>query len=121
MRDGRHGPRGPHDHRDHRGHRGPEHDERGKHRFQSAQTFRRGRAIAFLERLQVRRSTLLQQLNQPEYDTIKPIISGELKATDAIIQEFIHSFELLEAEPAVDPAGEPEQGGERAGTDPEGG
>ncbi|NUU62848.1 hypothetical protein HPT30_21095 [Paenibacillus sp. JW14] len=64
--------------------------------MQSAQTFRRGRAIAFLERLDIKRSTLMQQLNQPEYDAIKQVLSGELKATDAIMQEFIHAFELRE-------------------------
>lgn len=53
--------------------------------------------IAFLEKLNVKRSTLLRQLNQPEYESIKPVISGELKAVDAIIQEFIHTFELSEA------------------------
>lgn len=97
---------GKHGHREHHGHghrgRGPGHGEEhehgghGKHRFHSAQTFRRGRAIAFLETLTLKRDTLLQQLNQPEYDAIKPVISGELKATDAIIQEFIYAFELRE-------------------------
>lgn len=93
------------EHRDYRGHGHHEHwDKRGfrehggddKKKFQSAQTFRRGRAIAFLERLNVKRATLQQQLQQPELDSIRPVISGELKATDAIIQEFIHMFELRE-------------------------
>lgn len=96
MREGRHGHRGDHGHKGHRENHGHEHDENSKQRFQSAQTFRRGRAIAFLERLHVKRSTLLQQLNQPEYDSIKQVISGELKAVDAIIQEFIQAFELRE-------------------------
>lgn len=61
-----------------------------------AQTFRRGRAIAFLETLHVRRATLSRQLNEAEFEAIKPVISGELKAVDAIIQEFIHMFELRE-------------------------
>ncbi|GAA4702796.1 hypothetical protein [Brevibacillus fulvus] len=65
-------------------------------RYQSAQTFRRGRAIAFLEILKVKRATLQQQLNQPEYESIKQVISGELKAVEAIIQEFMHAFELRE-------------------------
>lgn len=99
MREGRHEHKGHHDHSEHRGNRGHEHGDRKKERFQSAQTFRRGRAIAFLERLNTKRSTLLQQLNQPEFDAIKQVISGELKATDAIIQEFIQSFELREAPP----------------------
>jgi len=102
MREGRHGHIGHHEHRGHRENRGPEHDGRKNERFQSAQTFRRGRAIAFLERLETKRSTLLKQLNQPEYDAIKQVISGELKATDTIIQEFIQSFELREAFPEGD-------------------
>jgi hypothetical protein len=89
MREGGHG-----EHRGHRGHGG--HGGHHGHK-RSAQTFRRGRAIAFLEKLNVKRSTLLRQLNQPEYESIKPVISGELKAVDAIIQEFIHTFELSEA------------------------
>ncbi|MBD3920510.1 hypothetical protein H8B09_17235 [Paenibacillus sp. PR3] len=113
MREGKHGGhqghRG-HDHRGHgdhggrggRGHRHGEGHEHGKHRFHSAQTFRRGRALAFLETLSLKRATLLQQLNQPEYEAIKPVISGELKATDAIIQEFIHAFELREMPPQED-------------------
>lgn len=101
MRDGRHGLK---EHFGHHGHKGRGerkgggfgHEEKLGMKFQSAQTFRRGRALAFLERLQVMRTTLLQQLNQPEYDAIKQVISGELKAVDAIMQEFIHTFELRE-------------------------
>lgn len=98
--------------RGHRGHweqRGHERAEKGgkkdssEQRFQSAQTFRRGRAIAFLEKLNVKRLTLLQQLNQPEYESIKQVISGELKAIDAVIREFIHAFELREISSEDDP------------------
>lgn len=111
-------PSGDH-HRDHRGdhrgnHRGGEHrggEHRGKKElsekhYRSAQTFRRGRAIAFLERLNVKRSTLQQQLSQPEFESIKQVISGELKAVDAIIQEFIQAFELREAAEENDPNNE---------------
>ncbi|WP_082691533.1 hypothetical protein [Paenibacillus rubinfantis] len=106
MREGRHESyRGHYDSealasKDRRGHgRGGQRSTKdgGEPRTQSAQTFRRGRAIAFLERLEVKRQVLRQQLNQPEYDAIKPVISGELKAVDEIIQEFIHLFELREA------------------------
>ncbi|QUL57860.1 hypothetical protein KDC22_16090 [Paenibacillus tritici] len=92
MHEGKHEPGG------HRGARETGHPfhEEGKRGFRSAQTFRRGRALAFLERLYVKRSTLLQQLNQPEFQEIRQIISGELKATDGIIQEFIQAFELRE-------------------------
>lgn len=44
----------------------------------------------------MKRSTLVQQLNQPEYEAIQQVISGELKAVDTIIHEFIHTFELRE-------------------------
>ncbi|ANF97088.1 hypothetical protein [Paenibacillus bovis] len=93
MREGKHEHRGrSHDeHRERKG-RNPE----DKKHFRSAQTFRRGRALAFLERLNIRRNTLLTQLEQPEYESIRQVISGELKATDTIIQEFIHMFELVE-------------------------
>ncbi|MFC5449453.1 hypothetical protein [Paenibacillus aestuarii] len=108
MREGRHEHK---EHKEHHGHRGHgehrehrRHDKADKHkfkegseqRFQSAQTFRRGRAIAFLEKLNVKRSTLQQQLYQPEFEAIKQVISGELKAVDTIIQEFIYTFELRE-------------------------
>lgn len=92
MREGKHEHKGHKEHREHCGH---PHDD-GKRNFQSAQTFRRGRAIAFLDRLHVKRSTLLQQLDQPEFEAIRQVISGELKATDGIIQEFIQAFELRE-------------------------
>jgi hypothetical protein len=100
MRDGRHEHRGLHGH----GRHGDRHEQQsnrpeGGHspRPQSAQTFRRGRAIAFYERLLTKRATLIQQLGQPEYESIKTVISGELKATEAILQEFIQAFELHEA------------------------
>jgi hypothetical protein len=102
MREGKHEHRGHHGHREHCENRGHEKDDKrgnkdfSEQHFQSAQTFRRGRAIAFLEKLKVKRSTLLQQVNQPEFDSIKQVISGELKAVDAIIQEFIHTFEFRE-------------------------
>lgn len=62
----------------------------------SAQTFRRGRAIAFLEKLIVNRTTLQRQLKEPDLESIKQVISGELKATEAIIEEFIHIFQIYE-------------------------
>ncbi|MFF2014962.1 MULTISPECIES: hypothetical protein [Paenibacillus] len=95
MREGRDRSKGSRGHRG-SGEQGCESGDGHKERIQSAQTFRRGRAIAFLERLDIKRSTLMQQLNQPEYDAIKQVLSGELKATDAIMQEFIHAFELRE-------------------------
>lgn len=100
--------KGKHGHRDH-----GEHRERGEHRDRgrmgkhgmkdsldshpkSAQTFRRGRAIAFLDKLIVNRTTLHRQLEDPQFESIKQIITGELKATESIIDEFIHIFQIHE-------------------------
>ncbi|GGG68495.1 hypothetical protein [Paenibacillus radicis (ex Gao et al. 2016)] len=91
MREGQ-GHRGNRGHRDH-----GEHRDHGRHHHKSAQTFRRGRAIAFLDTLVVKRTTLQRQLNDPQFESIKPVISGELKATETIMEEFIHLFQLQEA------------------------
>lgn len=61
-------------------------------------TFRRGRAIEFLDRLNVKRATLKQQLESPELQSINPILVGELKAVETIINEFIQLFEIHEEE-----------------------
>jgi len=63
-----------------------------------AKTFRRGRAIAFLERLNTRRDTLKKQLETPELQTIHPHLVGELKAVEMVIDEFVQLFELHEVE-----------------------
>lgn len=68
-----------------------------------AKTFRRGRALAFLERLNTKRSTLKKQLETPELQTIHPILVGELKATESIIDEFIQLFEINEHEETAEP------------------
>lgn len=62
-----------------------------------AKTFRRGRALAFLERLELRQATLKKQLETPELQAINPILIGELKATETILDEFVHLFELHES------------------------
>jgi hypothetical protein len=80
-----------------RGRHGGRHGGHGGKNDTRAQTFRRGRALAFLDRLHLRRSTLERQLGRPELSGIRDVISGELKATDQIIEEFIHAFELHEA------------------------
>ena len=71
--------------------------KRGSHQ-RGAKTFRRGRAIAFLERMYLKRSTIKQQLDQPEFQSIQPILVGELKAIDMVINEFIQLFEINEDE-----------------------
>lgn len=95
---------GRHDH-DRRGRREQGGEDEGGRSFQSAQTFRRGRVLMFLERMLVMRSSLMQQLAQPEFQSIQQVIAGELKAVDQMIQEYIHTFELREIEepPAPEP------------------
>lgn len=61
-------------------------------------TFRRGRALAFLERMNLKRSTIKQQLEQPEFQSIQSILVGELKAIDMVIDEFSQLFEINEGE-----------------------
>lgn len=61
-------------------------------------TFRRGRAIAFLEMMNLKRSTIKQQLDKPEFQSIHQILVGELKAIDMVINEFIQLFEIQENE-----------------------
>ncbi|MBD7969392.1 hypothetical protein [Paenibacillus gallinarum] len=106
---GRHGRR---DHEEHRGHRGPRSfDKEGKRDFNGShhkkvQTFRRGRAIAFLEKLQVNRSTLQRQLQDPQFESIKQVISGELKAIEMVMDDFIHMFQLDVTEGSVVDASE---------------
>ncbi|AOZ94710.1 hypothetical protein PNBC_17430 [Paenibacillus crassostreae] len=78
------------------------HVDLGDKHIHSAKTFRRGRIIVFLKQLQVKRSTLMQQLQQPEFKSIEQVISGELKAVDEIIQQYTHLFELRAAESGDD-------------------
>ena len=75
-----------------------EHEQcsKNRRRHNGAQTFRRGRALAFYEKLVVKRETLKQQLESPELQVIHPMIAGELKATEGIINEFKAAFELEE-------------------------
>ncbi|AQQ53409.1 hypothetical protein [Planococcus lenghuensis] len=68
------------------------HGRSGHHK--GAKTFRRGRAIEFLERMNTRRETLKQQLETPELQSINPILVGELKALETVIAEFTRLFEL---------------------------
>ncbi|MEO2259220.1 hypothetical protein ABGV43_20225 [Paenibacillus amylolyticus] len=77
-----------------RSRRGRGHGEHQGKRGHGAQTFRRGRILVFLEQMQNRRTTLVRQLGQEEYEHIRPMISGELKAIDQVIDEYIHLFEL---------------------------
>ncbi|MDI7743333.1 2-keto-3-deoxygluconate kinase [Lysinibacillus fusiformis] len=76
------------------------HERRGRG-TQGAKTFRRGRALAFYEKLIVRRDTLKQQLESQELQSIQQVIAGELKATEAIMNDFKAAFELDEISQAM--------------------
>ena len=67
--------------------------ERGK---KGAQTFRRGRALEFYRQLTTKRETLKNQLEATELQSIHPIIAGELKATETIMNDFALLFRLDE-------------------------
>lgn len=71
---------------------------RGKGQHHGAQTFRRGRALDFLEKLKVKQATLKQQRDNPDFQDIKQVILGELKAIEMIINEYINQFELHEVD-----------------------
>lgn len=78
------------------GHYGGQRANRMHHR--GPKTFRRGRAIAFLQMMQVKRSTIKQQLEEPEFESVRQILVGELKAIDMVINEFIQLFDIHESE-----------------------
>jgi hypothetical protein len=71
--------------------------EAGSHP-RGAKTFRRGRAIAFLEMMNLKRTTIKKQLEEPEFHSIQQILIGELKAIDMVINEFVQVFEIHESE-----------------------
>lgn len=77
-------------------HRGGRH--RRDHMQHGPKTFRRGRAIAFLDSLKIKRNTIKQQLEQPEFHSIEQVLIGELKAIDMVINEFTQLFEIQEIE-----------------------
>ena len=92
----------------HRGHRGGRHHgeetevklgRRGAEtgvRREGAKTFRRARALSFLERLEGKRDVLKKQLETVELQMLHPSIVGELKAVEEMIAEFVNVFELHE-------------------------
>nr|WP_153731753.1 hypothetical protein [Sporosarcina obsidiansis] len=81
-------------------HKGAHRGKERSHRH-GAKTFRRGRAIAFLDMMNLKRATIKQQLNEPEFTSIHSVLVGELKAIDMIINEFINLFEIQESEITV--------------------
>lgn len=68
----------------------------GDRRRKGAQTFRRGRALEFYRQLGTKRDTLKKQLDTSALQSIHPMIAGELKATEAIMDEFVVLFQLNE-------------------------
>ncbi|SEN52074.1 hypothetical protein [Paenibacillus sp. OV219] len=98
------GPGPGHGHGEHGHGRGKHH-----HHHHGAQTFRRGRALEFLQRLTVKRATLLRQLDTPEFQDIRPTVLGELKAVEAIIDEYTQHFDIhqLESDAAGAAASDP--------------
>lgn len=79
-------------------HRGERHKGRDESHHRGPKTFRRGRAIAFLEMMNLKRATIKQQLSEPEFQSIQQILIGELKAIDLVINEFTQLFEIHESE-----------------------
>lgn len=76
------------------------HHRGGRHRGMEGAPQRgaKGKAISFLEMLHVKRATIKQQLEQPEFQSIQQILVGELKAIDMVIQEFSQLFDIQENE-----------------------
>lgn len=95
-------PRGRHGHRDENHHEGRRRGrlEQGddKEKRHGAKTFRRGRALAFYDMMNMKSSALKKQLETPELQSINPIIVGELKAVETLMEEFAQLFELYEVE-----------------------
>ncbi|WP_338448150.1 hypothetical protein R4Z09_18125 [Niallia oryzisoli] len=89
--------------------------EHSHHR--GAKTFRRGRAIAFLERLKVKRATIMEQLDKPEFQSIQQVLVGELKAIDMMMNEFSQLFEIEESEVMETPNKKKEDPDETASKD----
>ncbi|REE68067.1 hypothetical protein A8990_13956 [Paenibacillus taihuensis] len=53
----------------------------------------------------MKRATLLRQLDAPEFQDIRPTVLGELKALEAVIDEYAQHFEIheLESSPSEPP------------------
>jgi hypothetical protein len=103
-----------------KGREGAERGERNKGAHSGPKTFRRGRAIAFLEMMNLKRETIRQQLEQPEFQSINQILVGELKMLDLMINEFTQLFEIHESEAAKPELESEPNDDEAAGLDEEG-
>ncbi|WP_313894514.1 hypothetical protein [Psychrobacillus sp.] len=90
------------EHRGRNGRRGGRRSGENDEKRHGAKTFRRGRALAFYEMMSTKSMSLKKQLETPELQLINPILVGELKAVETLMDEFANLFELVEVE-------EPEQ------------
>lgn len=59
-----------------------------------SQSYRLRRINIFLDLLEAHRDTLKKQLSTPELQAANPIIIGELKAIEMVIDQYINSFDL---------------------------
>lgn len=73
-------------------------EERRRHRKGNAQTFRRGRAVVFMQQLEKKREVIKRQIDMPELASIRDVLIGELKAVEMILEEFKVAFDLEEVE-----------------------
>lgn len=80
-----------------RGEKPNDRDHRGGEE-QRTQTFRRKRALGFLEMLYVKQETLKGQLQREEFANSRPVIEGELKAVEMIIEDFKNVFQVERSE-----------------------
>ncbi len=53
--------------------------------------------------MNLKRSTIKQQLEEPEFQSINQLLIGELKAMDMVINEFIQLFGMDESEESETP------------------
>lgn len=73
---------------------------RNKHEARGgSQSYRLRRINIFLDILEAHRDTLKKQLSTPELQAANPIVVGELKAIEMVIDQYINSFELNHVTP----------------------
>lgn len=72
-------------------------EERPK-RKGNAQTFRRGRAVLFMQQLEAKREMIKRQIDMPELQSIQSLLMGELKTVEIVLEEFKVAFSLEEGE-----------------------
>lgn len=63
-----------------------------------AETFRRGRIIDLVQRYIWKKEMLRAEINDPDFDGIKLILQGEMKAYDLVIKELIKEFGITKNE-----------------------